>query len=565
LLTAAAGDNCITIQTNNGTQTFSINSLSVRELPGNHAFQTSSTKRPKLAKRYNLLDYTEEFDNGAWTKTNTTVVANAGVAPDGTTTADLLYPTTSGTARYVNRDTTNRTTGESFRTLIRIKAAGINFAYVYNVQGNSLLYVNLTTGATSNVGVNISNLVSSIDGNGWVSVSFNSTLLIGTTASWYVGPCDASGSTQVTANGTDGIYIWGADLRPASQATGLIGPTYQRVAAATVYDTAGFLPYLAFDGLDDSMSTGSIDFATVTSDGQARRNLLSVPTLFNSSPWVVTNVTLASGVADAFGGNNAWTLTASAANGTVSQNTGSLAAGSTISCYIRRRTGTGAVALWVGNAYSNITVTGSWQRVESLQATTTTGYFDIRLSTSGDAVDVMYPQVETGSPATAFQNIGTDKVTVFAGVRKLSDAAPAIISELSANYNVNNGSFLFTVSDPSTSVVAGTLEGVSRNIATFVDAAAPLTEVLSWYIDRALSSNEVVFISKNGVSQSITRTFNDNTTGNFGNYPLYIGARNNASIFFTGWLTSLIVRGAQSTQSQIEATEAWVNGKTGAY
>jgi hypothetical protein len=54
-------------------------------------------------------------------------------------------------------------------------------------------------------------------------------------------------------------------------------------------------------------------------------------------------------------------------------------------------------------------------------------------------------------------------------------------------------------------------------------------------------------------------------SGNFGNYPLFIGARNNAGLFFTGWLTSLIIRGAQSTQSQIEATEAWVNSRTGAY
>jgi hypothetical protein len=340
------------------------------------------------------------------------------------------------------------------------------------------------------------------------------------------------------------------------------------VVDAATYDTVGFLPYLAFDGLSWSMSTGSIDFATVTSDGQARRNLLSVPTLFNSSPWVVTNVTLASGVADAFGGNNAWTLTASAANGTVSQNIGSLAAGSTISCYIRRRTGTGAVALWVGNAYLNITVTGSWQRVEVAQATTTTGYFDIRLSTSGDAVDVMYPQVETGSPATAFQNIGTDKMTVFAGVRKLSDAAFGALTEL-GNWGTNVNGFNFAAPSSAAPNYGMSLLDTSGDYPTnrYTTYSSPITNVLQGSFDRAKTTIATQIVGRiNGLNVTASSTVSAPiAASNFGNLPLYIGMRNNASFPFNGWLTSLIVRGAQSTQSQIEATEAWVNGKTGAF
>lgn len=79
------------------------------------------------------------------------------------------------------------------------------------------------------------------------------------------------------------------------------------------------------------------------------------------------------------------------------------------------------------------------------------------------------------------------------------------------------------------------------------------------------SNSDVMKMRLNAASQSLTFFDGPASGGNFGNYPLFIGARNNASFFFTGWLTSLIVRGAQSTQSQIEATESWVNGKTGAY
>jgi hypothetical protein len=42
---------------------------------------------------HNLLTYSEQFDNAAWTKFNTSVTANAAVAPDGTQTANLIQAT----------------------------------------------------------------------------------------------------------------------------------------------------------------------------------------------------------------------------------------------------------------------------------------------------------------------------------------------------------------------------------------------------------------------------------------------------------------------------------------
>lgn len=42
---------------------------------------------------HNLLTFSEQFDNAAWTKTTTTVTANSFAAPNGTTTADTLTAT----------------------------------------------------------------------------------------------------------------------------------------------------------------------------------------------------------------------------------------------------------------------------------------------------------------------------------------------------------------------------------------------------------------------------------------------------------------------------------------
>ena len=39
---------------------------------------------------YNLLTYSEQFDNAAWTKSGVTVTANTTISPDGTQNADKL-------------------------------------------------------------------------------------------------------------------------------------------------------------------------------------------------------------------------------------------------------------------------------------------------------------------------------------------------------------------------------------------------------------------------------------------------------------------------------------------
>ena len=52
-------------------------------------------------------------------------------------------------------------------------------------------------------------------------------------------------------------------------------------------------------------------------------------------------------------------------------------------------------------------------------------------------------------------------------------------------------------------------------------------------------------------------------TGNFGNYPLFIGRRNNTNLPFNGRLYSLAVLGRTATDAELSSMEAWVAGKTG--
>jgi hypothetical protein len=162
---------------------------------------------------------------------------------------------------------------------------------------------------------------------------------------------------------------------------------------------------------------------------------------------------------------------------------------------------------------------------------------------------------------SAINFTATDKMSVFAGVRKLSDAAGASLVELSAAVVSNAGSF--QMSAPA--VAAANYMFRSRGDGTQRDAsdtdpafAAPVTNVVTGSADI---SGDSVLLRVNGTQQAVSAL--DQGAGNYGNYPLYIGRRGGTSQPFNGWLYGLIVRGAASSAAQIANTERWLNRKTG--
>lgn len=150
----------------------------------------------------------------------------------------------------------------------------------------------------------------------------------------------------------------------------------------------------------------------------------------------------------------------------------------------------------------------------------------------------------------------SDKMTVWTGVRKFSEAV-AIIVELSTAVTSQNGAMVmysqaaelrFGVkgSTPFTEIVSG--------------AAAPVTKVITGI---ASISTDVLILRSNGAQANTSAA--DQGTGNFGNYPLFVGARDQTSLHFTGNIYSMIIRGAQSSEAQIASTENYINSRTGAF
>ena len=217
--------------------TGSIDSVSCKAVAGNHASQATAASRPVLRARYNLLTYSEQFDNAVWSKPNQTVEANTSetVDPLGGSTADKTYGTGAG-SNWVRQD--SAVSGTLVTVSVYLKAGTATTAYIGDVNLGSLATFNLSAVTSTNTGGSNSFITSM--GNGWYRCGVTYLAVAGFSR-WVF----AAGTTY-NANTTTTLYCWGADLR-----TGFSAGTYQRIAAATDYATAGFLPYLAFDGVDD--------------------------------------------------------------------------------------------------------------------------------------------------------------------------------------------------------------------------------------------------------------------------------------------------------------------------
>lgn len=74
-----------------------------------------------------------------------------------------------------------------------------------------------------------------------------------------------------------------------------------------------------------------------------------------------------------------------------------------------------------------------------------------------------------------------------------------------------------------------------------------------------------VSVRKNGVVVIPLQAGTGAGTGNFGNYPIYIGRRGGASLPFNGRLYSLLIRGAATPDATIAKVERYLNQKARIY
>ena len=181
----------------------------------------------------NLLLYSEQFDNAAWTKSNSTITANTIVAPDGTLTGDkLVENTTASVAHNVGFFGSSVTLGTSYSLSIYAKAGERSRFWLRGTgTGNvASAYFDLSAGTVLSGTGTITPV-----GNGWYKCSASGVSDVTGATAWnsLIYLVDTGTNYVYTGNGYSGIYIWGAQLEALAFPTSYIPTTSAQVTRAS--------------------------------------------------------------------------------------------------------------------------------------------------------------------------------------------------------------------------------------------------------------------------------------------------------------------------------------------
>lgn len=185
--------------------------------------------------RTNLLTYSEQFDDAAWFLTEATITANQAVAPDGTTTADLFTPTVVSSVHRGYTAAKSVLDATVYTQSIYIKSAGYTKVMLREAQvtGDYASFELSGTGTVLEEDSGVTGTITALSDD-WYRITMASTTG-GTGERFSVYVLDeayTSGDpsfTAWTANGTSGVYIWGAQLEEGAFPT-----SYIKTEAATV-------------------------------------------------------------------------------------------------------------------------------------------------------------------------------------------------------------------------------------------------------------------------------------------------------------------------------------------
>ena len=228
----------------------------------------------------NLVQYSQEFDNSAWTKSSAIVTANATTAPDGTTTADELIENASSALHRIFKLNFTVDTSKTYTQSVFVKANTRDGILMRTGSGGidaDSVKFDLGTQTTTNVGVGADSSSITDVGNGWYrcsmtfSPSTNSFVV-------YIGLLDSNGDATYTGDGSS-LYLWGAQLEQRDSVTAYTPTTTQPIT--------NYIPVLQ----TAAAGTARFDHDPVTGESKGllieeqRTNLIPYSDDFSNAYW----------------------------------------------------------------------------------------------------------------------------------------------------------------------------------------------------------------------------------------------------------------------------------------
>lgn len=215
----------------------------------NPAFQATPGSRPVLSARVNALTYTETFSNAAWTKTNTTVSQVSGAVwevNEGTATGNhLVFQTVSQNLAAFGFAIDVRAGNASPWVRLTSRSNYVTNYLDFNLADQQQINENGTTTAYTNPTWTVTPL-----SDGWYRLQIRSDGAINEAGARALTLAILDSSRNLSYTGTSRTI----QIRRPQIEAGNQNSTYQRVGAATDYDTTGFPLYLRDDLVDDTLN-----------------------------------------------------------------------------------------------------------------------------------------------------------------------------------------------------------------------------------------------------------------------------------------------------------------------
>lgn len=248
--------------TANGTTTAKLSSISVREVSGIHLTQGTTSAKPLLRRGLtNLLTYSSDFSNAAWTKSSLTVTGSQA-DPNGGSSAYKLTP--AALAAQHSASSTNVSAG-TYTWAVIAKNTGYNLGIsCYDGAYKVGSIFNLSSGTVT---VSTAGSVSEILplGAGWYLCTVTATLTASSSFGGFAVRPNIAGvsiSEAVVGDGVSSVTVYRAGLfqgtLTASQILASGGIPVTTTAAASNPDSGKYS--FRFDGSNDSLTLGSLPF-----------------------------------------------------------------------------------------------------------------------------------------------------------------------------------------------------------------------------------------------------------------------------------------------------------------
>lgn len=237
-----------------GTQYLAYTSSTPPNLAGDYTdiHYASLTRCALVDNASNLVLRSDEFDNVAWTKTNSTVTANGTIAPDATTTGDILLENVTNGQHALSQTFACPSVINDVAVSVAFKASNRSFAQIQLQEqlGSTIAsaYFNLSGSGsvgTLTTGANWSNTRAFVKplGSGWILCTIVSRKVnLATSVNVLLNSASADGTNSYAGVAASAaVSVWRATASLSSVPTQLVQTTSAAVVGANQSGSAIFV------------------------------------------------------------------------------------------------------------------------------------------------------------------------------------------------------------------------------------------------------------------------------------------------------------------------------------